>query len=76
MFKLWQLVQNENMKIYRRPGTWVMFGILISLLVIVGIFTKFIIEDPVHASWQEWFTSQKICRCKQLLMRNQCQLLF
>lgn len=53
LFKLWQLVQNENMKIYRRSGTWVMFGILMTLLVIVGIFTKFIIEDPVQASWQE-----------------------
>jgi ABC-2 type transport system permease protein len=48
-----RLIQNENMKIYRRPGTWVMFGILIALLLIVGLFTKYILEDPVYGNWQE-----------------------
>ena len=50
-----RLIQNENMKIYRRPGTWVMYGILIAILLIIGLFTKFILEDPVN-DWQEDLT--------------------
>ncbi|OIJ18967.1 hypothetical protein BKP45_14670 [Anaerobacillus alkalidiazotrophicus] len=53
MSNLLRLVQNENMKIYFRLGTWVMFGILISILLIIGLFTKFILEDPAHDTWQE-----------------------
>lgn len=58
MFKFMRLVQNENMKIYRRPGTWVMYGILISLLLVVGLFTKFIIEGPAYDNWQEGLIAQ------------------
>lgn len=53
MSNLLRLIQNENMKIYYRPGTWVMFSILIALLLIVGLFTKFVLEDPTYQSWQE-----------------------
>lgn len=31
------LVQNENMKIYRRPRTWVMFGIMTLLVLTISI---------------------------------------
>lgn len=53
-----RLIQNENMKIYRRPGTWVMFGILLSILLIVGVFTKFILADPPQSNWQERVIAQ------------------
>ncbi len=46
MFNFTKLIQNENMKIYRRPGTWVMYGLLILMLLIVGMFTKFLLDDP------------------------------
>ncbi len=40
------------MKIYCRLSTWVMYAILISLILVVGFFIKFIIEDPVNGRWQ------------------------
>lgn len=48
------------MKIYYRPGTWVMFAILISILLIIGIFTKFIIEDPANSNWQETVLAENV----------------
>jgi ABC-2 type transport system permease protein len=35
-----QLVQNENMKIYRRPCNWVMAGFIVLALVTFTIFTN------------------------------------
>lgn len=32
-----RLVQNENMKIYRRVRTWIMFGLLVVLTVLFGV---------------------------------------
>ncbi|RXI97845.1 ABC transporter permease [Anaerobacillus alkaliphilus] len=48
-----RLLQNENMKIYRRPGTWMMFGILVAVLLIVAVVTRFLFDQPVNGSWQE-----------------------
>jgi ABC-2 type transport system permease protein len=35
------LIRNENMKIYRRPRTWVMFIILISALILATVLMKY-----------------------------------
>ncbi|MBP1903553.1 ABC-2 type transport system permease protein [Paenibacillus turicensis] len=35
-----RLVQNENMKMYRRPRTWIMIGLTIALVFIFGIVSK------------------------------------
>ncbi|WP_027087599.1 ABC transporter permease [Cohnella panacarvi] len=40
-----KLVQNENMKIYRRVGTWVMLGILILLPILVSTLLYFAGQD-------------------------------
>lgn len=69
MFSFLRLIQNENMKIYRRPGTWVMFGILISILLIVGLFTKFILEDPEMENWRDVVHAQNI-NSKQIIEEN------
>ncbi len=37
MFNFIQLIRNENMKIYRRPRTWVMLFILIAISLAVSI---------------------------------------
>lgn len=34
------LVQNENMKIYRRVRTWIMFGLLILLTILFGVLSS------------------------------------
>lgn len=53
MSSIVHLVQNENMKIYRRPATWVMTSILITLIIIMGLVTKFLINDTVDENWKE-----------------------
>ncbi len=52
------LVQNENMKTFRRSGTWVMVGILITVLLIVALFTKFVLNGPNDTTWQETIALQ------------------
>jgi ABC-2 type transport system permease protein len=34
------LVQNENMKIYRRPRTWIMIGIVLAILILMVVIQK------------------------------------
>ncbi|MGA9288817.1 MAG: ABC transporter permease subunit [Anaerobacillus sp.] len=34
------LIQNENMKIYRRIGTWVMIGLVVAAVLVAAIFTN------------------------------------
>lgn len=58
LVKLIGLVQNENMKIYRRMGTWFMFAILVLILCMVAIFTKFILVEPQEMSWRETLHGQ------------------
>lgn len=38
MYNILKLVQNENMKIYRRPRTWIMLAILAGILGLVAYF--------------------------------------
>lgn len=44
-------MQNENMKMYRRPRTWVMIGITIALVFIFGIVSKL---EPSTADMNAW----------------------
>jgi ABC-2 type transport system permease protein len=60
LFNLLRLIQNENMKIYLRPATWVMYGILITLLIIVGLVTKFLLGDATNENWQEAVIAQNV----------------
>lgn len=34
------LVQNENMKLYRRPRTWIMLGIMVLILILMVVIQK------------------------------------
>lgn len=40
MFDFLQLVNNENMKIYRRPRTWIMLGILLLLSLVIPLMAN------------------------------------
>ncbi|WP_240633274.1 ABC transporter permease [Paenibacillus montanisoli] len=44
LFDFLQLVRNENMKIYRRIGTWIMLGIILLIVVAVSLLTKWFSE--------------------------------
>ncbi|WP_232718518.1 ABC transporter permease [Bacillus sp. FJAT-45037] len=47
-----RLLQNEYVKIYKRLGTWVMVGLLLSIVLIVGIMTKFVFPSEVSEDWR------------------------
>lgn len=48
-----KLIQNENMKIYRRISTWIMLVILVAVAVVVGIVMNFTASDSVDEQWKQ-----------------------
>ncbi|WP_246067260.1 ABC transporter permease [Paenibacillus koleovorans] len=42
---LLNLIQNENMKIYRRPRTWVMMGLVVLIPLVIAIILKSVNSD-------------------------------
>lgn len=50
MGNFWQLVRNENMKIYRRLGTWIMLGIT-ALIPFGVVLFMYGIDLPGMSSW-------------------------
>ncbi|GGD75948.1 ABC transporter permease [Paenibacillus nasutitermitis] len=50
MFNFLQLVSNENMKIYRRMRTWIMFGIIGAMLIAISVIAKFV-GDGNPGNW-------------------------
>lgn len=48
---LWNLIQNENMKIYRRPRTWIIFTLLIAL-ILGGVIMEKVFYDQVEEDWE------------------------
>ncbi|QHT62228.1 ABC transporter permease [Paenibacillus lycopersici] len=58
MSSLSKLIRNENMKIYRRPRTWIMIGILI---LAIGLMSWAMVWDASgrdHTGWQQQLTEQ------------------
>ncbi|GGM30456.1 hypothetical protein GCM10011351_15760 [Paraliobacillus quinghaiensis] len=56
MFNILRLVQNENLKIYKRMSTWIMISLLILSVVIGGIATKFLMnpnDGNPETNWKE-----------------------
>lgn len=48
------LLKNEWMKIFRRPGTYVMIAILIAITMMLGIFSKYQESDvKVDKNWEQ-----------------------
>lgn len=47
-----RLIHNENVKIYKRTGTWVMIVILVLAIALVGVFTKFVLDPDGNADWK------------------------
>ncbi len=45
------LIQNENMKIYRRVGTWVMIALVVAAVLVAAIFTNMNASDET-ANWR------------------------
>lgn len=48
MYRLLPLIQNENMKIYRRIRTWIMLGIIVAINLLIAIILSSVDSGPVH----------------------------
>ncbi|MCA0991749.1 ABC transporter permease [Alkalihalobacillus hwajinpoensis] len=51
MSSMLHLIQNENMKIYRRVGTWVMVGLVVAAVLVAAIFTNMNASDET-TNWR------------------------
>nr|WP_273851506.1 ABC transporter permease subunit [Pseudalkalibacillus spartinae] len=51
MSSMVHLIQNENMKIYRRVGTWVMIGLVVAAVLVTAIFTNMNASDET-SNWR------------------------
>ncbi|NKE07022.1 MULTISPECIES: ABC transporter permease [Mesobacillus] len=58
MSHFFRLVHNENIKIYKRAGTWVMIGIMVLVVALVGIFTKFVLDPGGNADWKAQLSAE------------------
>ncbi|WP_442602157.1 ABC transporter permease [Paenibacillus sp. KN14-4R] len=52
MSNFFPLVQNENMKIYRRPRTWIMTGFIVLALILVTVLMN--INTPKEVANMDW----------------------
>lgn len=48
---MFNLIQNENMKIYRRARTWIMVGILVVLVIVAGILMRSNQSPQQQTAW-------------------------
>ncbi|MFA9559005.1 ABC transporter permease [Evansella sp. AB-rgal1] len=53
MYQMIRLIQNENMKIYKRVGTWIMIGVIILIVLIGGMVSKFLLSQDTSDNWQQ-----------------------
>ncbi|WP_099362020.1 ABC transporter permease [Fredinandcohnia onubensis] len=53
MANIVKLIQNENMKIYRRISTWIMLVILIAVAIVVGVVMNSTASDSVDEQWKQ-----------------------
>lgn len=55
--KLFNLIRNENMKIYRRLSTWILIGLLVLSVVAVGLVNSFL-NDSTPDEWKAGLAEQ------------------
>ncbi|PTM59899.1 ABC transporter permease [Desmospora activa] len=53
MLKFARLIQNENMKIFRRIGTWVMTGLLVLVVIGYALITHFNQAATQNQDWKQ-----------------------
>ena len=51
---MFKLVQNELMKIFKRPGTYVMIGLLLLMIAVAGGMLKYQENTATGADSQNW----------------------
>lgn len=60
MLKMIHLVQNENMKLYRKIGTWVMIGLLVVALIFLSSLNTFVDEKVNEKQMKATIEQEKI----------------
>ncbi|TCP56022.1 ABC-2 type transport system permease protein [Tumebacillus sp. BK434] len=56
---MFNLIRNENMKIYGRPRTWAMFAVLILAIIVQLVITdRFLAKPPEGVDWKQEITQQ------------------
>ncbi|THE15346.1 ABC transporter permease [Bacillus timonensis] len=53
MGNIFKLIQNENMKIYRRVSTWIMLVLLIAVALVVGIVMNATAPESIDENWKK-----------------------
>lgn len=78
MNRLLNLIQNENMKIYRRIRTWILLGVLVTLSVVVVYFIhRSASNQPSNAEWKAQlqqeiaFSKENLARMNEEKLANQ-----
>ncbi|RED83344.1 ABC transporter permease [Cohnella phaseoli] len=66
MSSLGNLIRNENMKIYRRPRTWLMIGFLVLAIGLMSGLMKWDDSRSSPDNWQQSLTQQNVQYQKQL----------
>ncbi|EIT86361.1 ABC-type transport system permease protein [Fictibacillus macauensis ZFHKF-1] len=66
MSNFWGLIRNENMKIYRKPGTFVMMGILVALVLITAFLFKNIVDETVTGNWKQKLQTENVQLQKEI----------
>ncbi|WP_368505582.1 ABC transporter permease [Alkalihalophilus sp. As8PL] len=52
MSQLFRLIKNEHIKIYKRLGTWIMVGLLLGVILLVGMMTRFVFATDDSEEWR------------------------
>ncbi|MFC4617152.1 ABC transporter permease [Camelliibacillus cellulosilyticus] len=52
MFKFVKLVQNENMKLFRKTSTFIMMLLIVAFIAGAGAIFKMNVDDSAHRHWQ------------------------
>src|SRR3954468_5840091 len=66
---MFNLIKNEWMKIFRRPGTYVMIGLLIFMVIVTGAFIKYQEQGgivPDNENWEKGLQMENASLEKQL----------
>jgi len=56
---LLNLIRNENMKLYRRPRTWIMFGIVLGLYAFVMLMMHFFTNETMTDNWRDRYEQDR-----------------
>ncbi len=49
------LIQNERAKLYKKPSTWILTGIIVGLTLIGLVFSQLMFNDSWTVDWREYY---------------------